>query len=107
MANKARKARKNQGTLGAKARKARRRVRCEGTKARKARNLANSTTSGTESIGEGKNYYVKAKKMMAESGFDLRKWKANSRELQIFFDNKEAPIECNNKIVDDLSYLDT
>ena len=45
--------------------------------------------------------------MMAESGFDLRKRKAKSRELQIFFDNKEAPIECNNKIVDDLSYLDT
>ena len=45
--------------------------------------------------------------MMAESGFDLRKWKANSRELQIFFDNKEAPVECNNKIMDDLSYLDT
>ena len=49
----------------------------------------------------------KPKKMMVEAGFDLRKWKTNSKELQKYFDNKKTPIECNNKIVDDLSYLDT
>ena len=65
------------------------------------------TTSDTKSIEEGKEFYVKTKKMMAEAGFDLRKWKTNSKELQKYFDNKETPIECNNKIVDDLSYLDT
>ena len=37
----------------------------------------------------------------------LRKWKTNSKKLQKYFDNKETPIECNNKFVDDLSYLDT
>ena len=65
------------------------------------------TTLGTKSIEQGKEFYVKAKKMMAETGFDLRKWKTNSKELQKYFENKETPIECNNKIVDDLSYLDT
>ena len=44
---------------------------------------------------------------MAEAGIDLRKQKTNSKELQRYFDNKETPIDCNNKIVDDLSYLDT
>ena len=65
------------------------------------------TTLGTKSIEEGKEFYVKAKKMMAETGFDLRKRKTNSKELQKYFENKETPIECNNKIVDDLLYLDT
>ena len=64
------------------------------------------TTSGMESIEEGKEFYVKAKKMMGEAGSDLRKWKTYSKELQKYFDNKETPIERNNKIVDDLSYLD-
>ena len=36
------------------------------------------TTSSAKSIEEGKEFYVKAKKMMAEAGFDLRKWKTNS-----------------------------
>ena len=49
----------------------------------------------------------KPKKMMVEAGFDLRTWKTNSKELQKYFDNKKTPIECNKKIVDDLSYLDT
>ena len=31
----------------------------------------------------------------------------NSKELQKYFDAKETPIECDNKTVDDLSYLDT
>ena len=45
---------------------------------------------------------------MVEAGFDVRKWKTNTKELQKYFDNKEAPIERNNnEIVDDLSYLDT
>ena len=46
--------------------------------------------------------------MMVEAGFDVRKWKTNTKELQKYFDNKEAPIERNNnEIVDDLSYLET
>ena len=36
------------------------------------------TTSGTKSIEECKEFYVKAKTMMAEAGFDLIKWKTNS-----------------------------
>ena len=65
------------------------------------------TTSGTKSVGKGKEFHVKAKEMMAEAGYDLRKWKTNSKELQKYFDDKETLIECNYKIVDDLSYLDT
>ena len=64
------------------------------------------TTSDTKSIEEGKEFYVKAKKMMAEAGFGLRKWKTNSKDLQKYFDNKETPVECNKKMVDNLSYLD-
>ena len=64
------------------------------------------TTSSAKSIEEGKEFYVKAKKMMAEAGFDLRKWKTNSKELQKYFDNNKTPTECNIKIVNDLSYLD-
>ena len=45
--------------------------------------------------------------MIAEAGFDLRKWETNSKELQKYFDTKETPIECDNKTVDGLSYLDT
>ena len=66
-------------------------------------------TSGTKSIEEGKEFHVKAKNMMAEGGFDLRKWENIKiiKELQKYFDAKETPIECDNKTVDDLSYLDT
>ena len=45
--------------------------------------------------------------MMAETGFGSRKWETNSKELQKYFDVKETPIECDNKTVDALSYLDT
>ena len=69
--------------------------------------FVDDTTSDAKSIEEGKGFYVKAKKRMAEAGFDLRKWKTDSKELQKYFDNKETPVECNSKIVDDLSYLDT
>ena len=65
------------------------------------------TTSSAKSIEEGKEFYAKAKNMMAEAGFNLRKWETNSKELQKYFDAKETPIECDNKTVDDLSYLDT
>ena len=65
------------------------------------------TTSSTKSIEGGKEFYVKVKNMIAEAGFDLRKWETNSKELQKYFDAKETPIECDNKTVDGLSYLDT
>ena len=48
-----------------------------------------------------------SQKTKAEAGFDLRKWKTNSKELQKHFDNEKAPTDFNNKTVDDLSYLDT
>ena len=65
------------------------------------------TTSSTKSIEEGKEFYVTVKNMMAETGFGSRKWETNSKELQKYFDVKETPIECDNKTVDALSYLDT
>ena len=48
-----------------------------------------------------------SQKTKAQAGFDLRKWKTNSKELQKHFDNEKAPTDYNNKTVDDLSYLDT
>ena len=43
-----------------------------------------------------------SQKTKAEGGFDLRKWKTNSKELQKHFDNEKAPTDYNNKTVDDL-----
>ena len=71
------------------------------------------TTWGTKSIEGGKEFYVKAKKKKKKMNDDWsRNWfkkveKTNSKELQRYFDNKETHIDCNNKTVDDLSYLDT
>ena len=46
-------------------------------------------TSGTKTIEQGKEFYEKAKLILSEAGFDLRKWVTNDSKLQQFFDSQE------------------
>ena len=46
-------------------------------------------TSGTKTIEQEKEFYKKAKLILSEAGFDLRKWVINDGKLQIFFDSQE------------------
>ena len=46
-------------------------------------------TSGTKTIEQGKEFYEKAKLVLSEAGFDLRKWVTNDIKLQKFFDSQE------------------
>ena len=46
-------------------------------------------TSGTKTIEQGKEFYEKAKLILSEAGFDLRKWVTNDIKLQNFFDSQE------------------
>ena len=46
-------------------------------------------TSGTKTIEQGKEFYKKAKLILSEAGFDLRKWATNDSKLQNFFDSQE------------------
>ena len=47
-------------------------------------------TCGASSIEEGFDSYQKAKNLMNQGGFDLCKWKTNSRILQQRIDAKEG-----------------
>ena len=46
-------------------------------------------TSGTKTIEQGKEFYEKAKLVLSEAGFDLRKWVTNDIKLQKCFDSQE------------------
>ena len=46
-------------------------------------------TSGTKTIEQGKEFYKKAKLILSEAGFDLRKWVTNDSKLQNFLDSQE------------------
>ena len=46
-------------------------------------------TSGTKTIEQGKEFYEKAKLILSEVGFDLRKWVTNDIKLQKCFDSQE------------------
>ena len=47
------------------------------------------SSSGCESVSEGKEFYEKCMSVSSSGGFHLRKWVTNSKELQGFFDDKE------------------
>ena len=47
-------------------------------------------TSGTKTFEEGKEFYRKAKLILSEAGFNLRKWVTSDSELQNFFDSQES-----------------
>ena len=46
-------------------------------------------TSGTKTVEQGKESYEKAKLILSEAGFDLRKWLTNNSKLQKIFDSQE------------------
>ena len=46
-------------------------------------------TSGTKTIERRKGFYEKAKSILSEAGFDLRKWVTNDSKLQKFFDSQD------------------
>ena len=46
-------------------------------------------TSGTKTIEQRKGFYEKAKSILSEAGFDLRKWVTNDSKLQKFFDSQD------------------
>ena len=45
-------------------------------------------TSGTKTIEQRKEFYGKAKLILSEAGFDLRKWVTNDSKLENFFDSQ-------------------
>ena len=47
------------------------------------------STSGAETVNEGKNFYVTAKSILSAAGLNLRKWVTNDEDLQQFFDQNE------------------
>ena len=48
------------------------------------------STSGCNTVDEGKAFYEKSMSIMSSGGFVLRKWVTNSKELQSFFNEKEG-----------------
>ena len=65
------------------------------------------TTSGTQTVEEGKIFYEKAKHIMSGAGFNLRKWVSNNTEMQNYFNEKEN-IDKNNltESGDDVTFLE-
>jgi len=43
------------------------------------------STSGCNTVDEGKLFYEKSMSILSAGGFILRKWVTNSKELQAFF----------------------
>ena len=57
-------------------------------------------TSGCRSVEEGKEFYEKSMTSLGNGGFHLRKWVANHKVLQDFFDmRKDGSVESNLKKV--------
>ena len=66
------------------------------------------TTSGVASVDEGKVFYRKAKMILSEAGFDLRKWTTNNVKLQNYFDAQEnIKVESKFQKIDDTTYLES
>jgi hypothetical protein len=59
------------------------------------------TTTGCNSVDEGKKFQSVAVEVMKEAGFDLRKWLTNDSELQKFFDRGR---EVTKTIGDDVTF---
>ena len=64
------------------------------------------STSGTQSITEGIEFYEKAKRIMLAAGFDLRKWVTNNEELQSYFDINENINQHEEQTNHELKFLE-
>jgi len=59
------------------------------------------TTTGCNSVEEGKRFHEVSVKLMKEAGFDLKKWITNDDQLQRFFDRGK---DCVKTIGDDVTF---
>ena len=63
-------------------------------------------STGVKNFEEGKYFYARAKSIMADAGFNLRKWVTNDSQLQQFIDSKEGNVS-NDNLGDNESYIET
>ena len=63
------------------------------------------SATGCGSVVEGVDFYEKAKRILGEGGFVLRKWMSNSVELQSFFDEKEGVK--HDAVQEDISFCES
>lgn len=59
------------------------------------------TTTGWNSVEEGKKFFKVAMEVMDDAGLELRKWMSNNNELQQFFERGK---ECEKIISDDTTF---
>ena len=59
------------------------------------------TTTGWNTVEEGKKFFKVAMEVMDDAGLELRKWMSNNSELQQFFDRGK---ECEEVIGDDTTF---
>ena len=50
------------------------------------------TTSGCDTVEEGKKFYTRAKEIMSKAGFELRKWVTNNSDLRNFISENEQSV---------------
>ena len=63
------------------------------------------STTGCETVAEGIEFFEKAKSVMSEAGFELRKWCSNNVELQEHFDGNK---KCENELSgDDQTFVES
>ena len=66
------------------------------------------STSGAETVNEGKKFYVTAKSILSAAGLNLRKWVTNDEDLQQFFDqNENAKSDIDSNQGDDVTFLNS
>ena len=64
------------------------------------------TTSGCDTVEEGKMFYTRAKEIMSEAGFELRKWVTNNTYLRNFIsENERSVVENTFSKTDDFSFV--
>ena len=63
------------------------------------------TTSGCDTVDEGKEFFFTASKLLKEGAFELRKWKSNDEDLQTFFDEHQGQITAST--ADDITFSQT
>ena len=60
--------------------------------------------SGCATVEEGIHFYRKAKKIMSEAGFNLRKWVTNNSVIQSVIEEKEGMFQTPSNVKDELTY---
>ena len=64
------------------------------------------TTSRCDTVEEGKKFHTRAKEIMSEPGFELRKWVTNNTDLRNFIsENEQSAVENTFSKTDDLSFV--